>query len=66
MADLARKVYFWGVKVNVLLHFILRCSSAILIHKAGAMSGNSRGLEARIEIESECLLCTQLKSAAIF
>ena len=66
MADLAKKVYFWGVKVNILSYFVLRYSSAILIHKACTMSGSSRGLEARIEIESECLLCTQVKSAAIF
>ena len=66
MADSARKVYLWGVKVNILSYFVLRYSSAILIHKADTMSGNSRGLEARIEIESECLLRTQVKSAAIF
>ena len=59
-------MYFWGVKGNILCHFVLRYSSAILIHKAGTMSGNSRGLEARIKIESGCLLCTQVKSAAIF
>ena len=50
MAMLAKKVYFWRVKVNILSYFVSRYSSAILIHKAGTMSGNSRGPEARIDI----------------
>ena len=66
MTKLVRKVYFSEIKVKILSYFVLRYSSAILIHKAGTMSGYSRGFEAGIEIESECLLCTQVKSAAIF
>ena len=56
MAELVRKVCFSGVKVNILSYFVLRYSSVILIHKADTTSGNSTGLEARIELESECLL----------
>ena len=43
MADSARKVYFWGVKVKS--YFALRYSSALFIRK----SGESRGLEVTVE-----------------